>query len=311
MRSVSSQTLVVRSRSRRTTPIRLDKILFDSVFILPALLIFSIFFLLPVLSSFYYSLTNWNGLSPDAQWVGLDNFTRLLDDREVWKALLTTITFAITVTVVQNVLGLLLALALDGRAFMLRVLRVVFLIPALLSPLAVGNIWNYIYEPNIGVLNTALTTLGLGSMTHDWLGDPKLALASTIIAHIWQWVGISMIIYMAGLQNISGEVQEAATIDGVNARTRFWGITFPLLAPSVTINVVLAMIGTIKVFDIIYVMTRGGPGGATDTLSTLIYQKAFNFNQFGYGTTIAVVMFFFILLLSIVQLRVLQRREVN
>lgn len=307
----TSQTLRLSGRKRAQNPIRIGKIAFDSIFLLPALAIFSIFFLLPVLSSFYYSLTNWNGLTPDAQVIGFDNFARVFTDREVWKALLTTVTFAVIVTFSQNVLGLLLALALDGQAFVLRVLRVVFLIPALLSSLAVANIWNYIYEPNVGILNTMLTKAGLAGLSHDWLGDPNLALICTIIAHVWQWVGISMIIYMAGLQNISGEVQEAATMDGVNARSRFTAITFPLLAPSVTINVVLAMIGTIKVFDIIYVMTRGGPGGATDTLATLIYQKAFNFNQFGYGTTIAVIMFLFILFLSIIQLRVLQRREVS
>lgn len=283
----------------------------DLLFLLPALFVFIVFFVYPVLSSFYYSLTDWNGISPAANYVGLDNFIRIFTDRDVSRALIVTITFSLTVTVVQNGLGLLLALALDGPARTSAILRVLFLIPTMISALAVGNIWNYLYDPNFGAINGALSQIGLQRLTQDWLGNPRIALFSVIAAHVWQWVGMSMIIYLAGLQGISSDVQEAATIDGVNAWQRFTNITFPLIAPSFTINVVLAMIGTFKVFDIVFVMTGGGPGGATDTLSTLLYSEAFKSSQFGYGTAIGVLMFIFILALSVIQIRILVGREVG
>ncbi len=289
---------------------RFERLSADMLFLLPALLIFCIFFVYPVLSSFLYSLTDWNGITQSANVIGLQNFINILSDRDVLRAFGVTITFAIGVTILQNGIGLLLALALDGSSRVLQVLRVVFLMPTLLSSLAIGNIFNYFYDPNFGVINQFFIQVGLPDLAKDWLGDPKIALYSIMFAHIWQWVGLSMIIFLAGLQGIPPDLQEAATMDGVSTWQRFRNITFPLIAPSVTVNLVLSLIGTIKVFDIIYVMTKGGPGGATDTLATLLYQKAFNFQSFGYGTAIAVVMFVFILGLSLVQLRILTRREV-
>ncbi len=290
--------------------LKIDQLSADMLFLLPALLIFCVFFVYPVLSSFFYSLTDWNGVTQSANFVGLKNFASILSDRDAVRAFGVTITFAVGVTVIQNGLGLLLALALDGQSRLLQVLRVLFLIPTLLSSLAIGNIFNYFYNPNFGVINQFLTQIRLPGLAKDWLGDPKLALYSVMFAHVWQWVGLSMIIFLAGLQSISPDLQEAATMDGVGTWQRFHSITFPMIAPSITVNLVLSLIGTIKVFDIIFVMTKGGPGGATDTLATLLYQKAFTFQSFGYGTAIAVVMFIFIMGLSLVQLRILMRREV-
>jgi len=185
-----------------------------------------------------------------------------------------------------------------------------FLIPPLLSSIALGSIWKYMYAPN-GAINIVLTSVGLASLTQNWLGDPKLALYSLIATNTWKWVGVSMIIYLAGLQAIPEDINEAASIDGVSVWQRFRHITFPLIAPAFTINIVLSMIGSLKVFDIIYIMTQGGPGRATESLTTYIFGRAFDANKFGYGTAVAMVMFAIILVLSLIQLRFLSGREVR
>ncbi len=287
---------------------RLRNLLTDTAFILPALIIFSVFFAYPVFSSLYFSLTKWNGISPDLKFVGLKNFAKLWSDRYFWTALKNTFRYAILVTVIQNVIGLTLALAVGSKIF--RGFRVLFLIPPLLSSIAIGTIWSYMYAPN-GAINGLLAIAGMESLTQDWLGNPKLALYSLIIANIWKWTGMAMIIYLAGLKAIPAVIQEAASIDGVSVWQRFRHITFPLIAPAFTINIILSMIGSLKVFDIIFIMTQGGPGRATESLTTYIFNRAFEANKFGYGTAIAVVMFVIILTLSLIQLRYLTKREVR
>lgn len=284
------------------------RFLTDGAFVLPALLIFTVFFAYPVISSFYISLTKWDGLNPELNFVGFSNFIKLWGDKNFWLALKNTFKYAILVTIIQNALGLILALAVMNPLF--RGFRVLFLIPPLLSSIALGSIWRYMYAPN-GAINILLTSVGLESLTQDWLGNPKLALYSLIITNIWKWVGVSMIIYLAGLQAIPKSVNEAASIDGANVWQRFRHITFPLIAPAFTINIVLSMIGALKVFDIIYIMTQGGPGRATESLTTYIFGRAFDANRFGYGTAVAMTMFAIILVLSIVQLRYLSKREVQ
>ncbi|NOU64582.1 ABC transporter permease subunit [Paenibacillus sp. LMG 31461] len=281
------------------------------LFILPALGIFGVFIVIPMMSSMYYSLTDWNGLDPKITFIGMDNYRKLMDDAEVWIALKNTVVFAVLVTIFQNVLSLLLALLVDGSRWYYRYLRVVYLIPALLSALAIGYIWSYLYNPVFGIINTVLENIGLGALAQDWLGDPKWSMFSVVFTNVWQWAGITMIIYMAGLQAISADLYEAADIDGANKWQTFTRITFPLIAPAFTINMMISIIGSFKVFDIIYVMTKGGPGTTTESLAILLYKKAFNFNEMGYGTAIAVVMFLIILVISILQLSILRKREVE
>jgi raffinose/stachyose/melibiose transport system permease protein len=289
----------------------MKKLWVQALFILPAFLIFSLFIVIPIISSFYYSLTDWNGLDPAINFIGMKNYHTLFNDSEVWTALKNTVVFAVLVTIFQNVLSLILALLVDGSQWYYRYLRVVFLIPALLSALAIGYIWSYLYNPVFGIINTFLENIGLGQLAQDWLGDRKWSMYSVVFTNIWQWAGISMIIYMAGLQAISSDLYEAANIDGASKWQTFTKITFPLIAPAFTINIMISIIASFKVFDIIYVMTKGGPGTATESLAILLYKKAFNFNDMGYGTAIAVVMFLIILFISIIQLSILRKREVE
>lgn len=280
----------------------------DTLFLLPALLVFSIFFAYPVISSFYISLTKWNGLNPELQFIGLNNFLKIWSDKHFWQALTNSFKYAFFATTIQNILGLILALAASDKKF--QGYRVLFLIPPLLSSVALGSIWKHMFAPN-GALNLLLANIGLESWTQNWLGDPSIALYSLVATTIWRWVGLSMIIYLAGLQAIPQVIQEAASIDGVNAWQRFRFITFPLIAPAFTINVVISMIGSLKEFDLIYLMTKGGPGRATESFTTYIFTQAYDSNKFGYGTAISVVMFAIILILSFIQIHYLLKRELR
>lgn len=296
------------TRQRRA---RLRRFGVQSIFVLPALLIFTAFVIYPLLGSLYYSLTDWDGLSPDLHFVGLANFQQLLSDPSVLIDVRNTLVFAAGVMVLQNGLGLLLALILDGWLRRLSFLRVLFLIPAMFSGLAIGYTWSYIYSPVFGFLNTFLAQIGLTGWQQDWLGNAHLTLASLIFTNSWEFMGFSMIIFLAGLQAVPAELYEAASIDGTSAWQRFRRITFPLIAPSVTINFVLTMIGSLKTFDLIFVMTNGGPGNASESLALRIYNEAFNLNHFGYATAVGIVMTLFILALSVVNLRFLRKREVE
>ncbi|MFX3635985.1 MAG: carbohydrate ABC transporter permease [Candidatus Pristimantibacillus sp.] len=279
-------------------------------FIAPALIVYSMFLLGPVLGSFFYSLTNWNGLYQTMDFVGLRNFSNLLDDKVFGQAIRNTLVFTLFVVIIQNGLGVPLALAMDSKIRSKQILKTVFFVPAILSPLVVGYTWMYIFEPQNGVLNILLRTLGLSAWEQSWLGDPQFALFSIVLMAVWQFSGYSMVIYLANLQTIPGELYEAAGIDGASGWQKFKSVTFPLLAPSITINVVLSSIGTLKAFDIIFVTTKGGPFHATETMTTLLFSTAFTKSSFGYGTAMGVVMFLFVFAISLVQILLLRRREV-
>ncbi|HEY7414148.1 MAG TPA: sugar ABC transporter permease [Ktedonobacteraceae bacterium] len=280
-------------------------------FLLPALVIFTAFVIYPILGSLYYGLTDWDGLAPSLNFVGLANFQHLLSDPSVSTDLKNTFVFAAGVMVLQNGMALLLAVILDGFLRRLTFLRVLFLIPAMFSALAIGYTWSYIYGPVFGFLNTLLSKIGLSSWQQDWLGNPHLTLASLIVTNSWEFMGLSMVIFLAGLQAVPTELYEAANIDGASGWQRFWRITFPLIAPAVTINVVLTLIGSMKTFDLIFVMTNGGPGDTSESLALRIYKEAFSLNHFGYATAVGIILSLLILGLSLVNLRFLRKREVE
>jgi len=281
----------------------------NGLFMLPALLIFTVFLIYPVISSFFYSFTNWNGVNLVPSYIGLDNYRELIVDEDVWNSLYITFYIAIMLTLGSNVLGLILALCLQGSNWIQKGLRVWFLIPLLISPLAIGYIWNYIYSPIDGILNMFIEWLGMPGQ--DWLGNKNLAINSVIFSIIWQNLALSMIIYVAGLQSIPKDLYEASDIDGAGLLRRFWRMTFPLIAPAFTFNMVVTMIFGLKNFDIIFIMTGGGPAGATENLALLLYRQAFTFNRMGYGSAIAVLMFAIVLIISTLQVVILRKREVE
>ena len=291
-----------------------EKVHFDKVaylVLLPALLLYTGFLIGPALSSIYYSLTSWDGLSPQMKFVGLDNFAMMFHDPRFFNALKNTLLLTAVVTVAENLLALLLAVLVDRVKYLKSLLRSAFYIPVLLSGIIVGFIWTIMYNYNFGVINSLLAAWHLEFLKVDWLGRPESALFSIMLTLTWQWAGYYMVIYLAALQGVPQELTEAARIDGANRFQQFWRITYPMLAGAVTINLTLALIQGLKVFDQIAVMTDGGPGFASETLTYIIYKVAFADFKQGYGTAIAIVLFVLIMILATIQINILRKREVE
>lgn len=277
-------------------------------FTVPALLLFAFVVLIPSARGVYYAFTDWDGLSPDFAWIGFGNFAAMVDDSAATQALWHTLVIAVAITVLQNGVGLLLALGVNSTIKSRNVLRVFLFAPALITPIVAAYLWRNLLGPD-GAVNSLLGLVGLDSWRQDWLGDPGIALWSVVGVIVWQYAGYSMVIFLAGLQSIPREIHEAAAIDGAGAVRRFWSVTRPLLAPAFTINLMLSIIGGLKLFDQVYALTGGGPGHATDTLSTLIYKDAFTLGEFGYSIALAVVLTVIVAVASTGQYRGLSRAE--
>jgi raffinose/stachyose/melibiose transport system permease protein len=269
-------------------------------FIAPGLLLYVAVTLLPAISGASQAFSQWDGFSSTMKFVGLDNFRAMASDRAVVTALLNTITIALTVTVLQNLIGLLLALGVNSRIKSRKVLSSIFFAPAIVMPVVVAFLWQYLYAP-FGVLSTIVEALGLEAP--DWLGDRNIALWSIIGVFIWQFAGYSMVIFLAGLQGIPPEVLEASEIDGATPLQKLFYVQLPLLGPALLVNIILTLIHGLKVFDLVWVMTQGGPGFSTQTLSTLIFENAFAFNKVGYSNAIALVLTLLALPVAYIQFR--------
>jgi raffinose/stachyose/melibiose transport system permease protein len=277
-------------------------------FAVPALLLFAFVVLVPSARGVYYAFTDWDGLSPSFSLVGLGNFVEMAGDPAARQAIGQTLVIAVAITVIQNGVGLLLALGVNSAIKSRNVLRVFLFAPAVVTPIVTAYLWRNLLGPD-GAVNSLLDAVGPGSWRQDWLGDPDLALWSVVGVIVWQFAGYSMVIFLAGLQSVPREIYEAAAIDGAGAVRRFWSVVRPLLAPAFTVNLMLSIIGGIKLFDQVYALTGGGPGHATDTLSTLIYKDAFTLGEFGYSIALAVVLTIVVAVFSTGQYLVLSRNE--
>jgi raffinose/stachyose/melibiose transport system permease protein len=264
--------------------------------------------LIPSARGVYYAFTDWDGLSPDFDWVGLGNFADMVDDPDARQAIWHTLVIAVAITIIQNGFGLLLALGVNTMIKSRNVLRVFLFAPAVITPIVTAYLWRNLLGPD-GAVNSLLGVVGLDSWQQDWLGDPQLALWAIVGVIVWQFGGYSMVIFLAGLQSVPKEIYEAAAIDGTGPVRRFWSVIRPLLAPAFTINLMLSIIGGIKLFDQVYALTGGGPGHATDTISTLIYKDAFTLGEFGYSIALAVVLTIIVAIASTSQYFVLARNE--
>lgn len=276
-------------------------------FVLPALLFYLLVVLVPSAQGVYMSFTDWSAFKPTRQMVGLDNF-RSVFDANTFPAIWRTVVIAFVTVVVQNVFGLLLALALNSRLRGRNVLRTLIFAPVVVSPLVCGFLFQYLFGPqDIGALNEILQWLGLGQ--YDWLGQPSTALWVVIIVVCWQFTGLAMVIYIAGLQGVPDELLEAAALDGAGPFVRFWYVIRPLLAPAITVNLMLGLIGGLKVFDQIFATTQGGPAGQTETVSTLIYKFFSTNGTYGKSAALAVVLALAVSALALLQYTVLRRQE--
>jgi raffinose/stachyose/melibiose transport system permease protein len=279
-------------------------------FVLPALLVYAAVVLYPSLSGIWYAFTDWAGVGTGKKFVGLGNFRDLLHDERALGSLKNTLLLTVAIVVVQNGIGLLLALGVRARIKSRMVLRAVFFAPVVVSPVMVAFLWKYVYNPapDSG-LNGLLGAVGLGALRQDWLGNPSLALWSVAAMVVWQYAGYSMVIFLAGLEGIPEELHEAAVIDGAGPVKRFRYVMWPLLAPATTVNVMLSTIGGLKLFDQVVAATDGGPGYATETLSTVLYKEAFVYGKYGYSTAVALVLALFIAFVAFLQLWYLRHRE--
>jgi raffinose/stachyose/melibiose transport system permease protein len=255
----------------------------------------------------WYAFTDWDGLGP-ATYVGLDNFRDIFASDLQRSALWHTLLLAACFVIVVNIGGLALALALNRALKLRNYLRVLFFAPVVVSSLAVGYLWRYIFTQD-GALNTILDAVGLDAWARTWLGDPKWAIWTVLVVMVWQFVGEAMIIYLAALQGIADELEEAAVMDGAPAWRIITSITLPLLAPAITIVSTLSIIRGLRVFDQVIALTGGGPVHATETLSTQVYKQTFVDGRFGYGAAIALIMTVLIATLAIVNAVFFRRRE--
>ena len=258
-------------------------------FVLPALLVYLVFFGLPFAATVWLSVTDWNGVGlPD--FTGGANYARLLGDPAMWAALGNNIIWVVIGTAVPVFAGLILSVMLwsDARGSM--VYRTIYFLPVVLSPVVIGIIWMWIYNPLFGLLNVSLRSVGLGQWAIGWLGEPETALYAVLVTAIWSYVGFCIVVLVAGLQKVDPELVAASRIDGANARQRFRHVIVPQIRPVLTMVIVYTVIGGFNVFDVVWVMTQGGPNNATEVIATYTYEVAFRANEYGYGATLSMVM---------------------
>lgn len=280
-----------------------------NLFYVPALALFAVFVVLPFIKGIYLSLTNWNGYSPSYKFVGLKNYARMLTDENVRTAFVNTIIYGFGSTLVQNVLGIAFAILLNKKFRGRSLIRTVIYLPVMIAPLIMGYIMYFFFTYNNGAVNDVLKLFGAQPV--DWLAKGSRAVIILMLVNSLQFAGISMVIYLAGLQNIPTLYYDAAAIDGVNDRQRFFYVTLPLLMPAVTSSVTINLIGGLKLFDVISALTGGGPGYDTNSLSTLIHRLYFGSERAGYAAAVGLVFFVFIMIASNIVVKALQKRQVE
>jgi len=275
----------------------------------PALALFAVFTVYPLVSGVRLSFTDWDGYSPSWSWIGWSNYARLFTDATFRSVLLTTFVYGIGSTLVQQVLGLGLALALDGKVRGRSAAKAIIYLPVLVSPIVMGTFYYLLFQYDNGALNDVV--VALGGERHAWLSTAASGVTIIVIVNSIQFVGTSMIIYLAGLQSISPEYTEAAMLDGANAWQRFWTVTLPLLQPAFATSIILNLIGGLKLFDVIQVLTGGGPGTATSSVSTLIGTTYFANQAAGYSAAMGVALFLIIAILTVLANAALNRRRLE
>ena len=255
----------------------------------PLMAIVAVFLLFPMANAIYYAFVDFNGIDTNPPWVGLDNFTELAQDDDVWAAFRNNVIWIIIGTTAPLVFGLGLALLVWGVRRGSVFYRLAFFMPFVLPPVAVGVVWTWIYDPSRGWLNRALELVGLDSLTRGWLGDPDTALYAVLATSVWGTTAFVFIIFLSALRNVDVELLDAARLDGANGAQRLGHVILPQIMPVFLMVTTITLIGGFAVFDIVFIMTGGGPAGATEVLGTYAYSSAFQLNRFSYGTALALV----------------------
>lgn len=276
---------------------------------IPALAVFCVFFIFPTISGFVYSFSDWTIGKDQISYVGLKNYIKIFTNAELLSAIKNTFVYAIVVVIGKNLIGLLLALAVNTKIRFRGYIRVIFFLPCVISTIIIGLVFVPVLHPN-GILNSFLSSLGLDFLTKSWLVDRNIVMFSIAGVSIWQWSGYHMVIYLAGLQGIPSEFYEAATIDGASGYQKFRYVTFPMLASSFNINLLLSLIGGLKVFSEPYALTNGGPGTASQVIALEVFEK-FGRGQWGLGTALNVVLTIFVSVICVPVLIQMRKREIE
>lgn len=278
--------------------------------LLPALLIYVGIAIVPILISIYYSFFNWDGMSA-MKFIGLQNFKTLLSDSVFWETVKNNIFFMFAGLLGQIPLGLGLALLLNRKLKGIKFFRTVGFMPVVISAVIVSLTWGMVYNSEFGLINSFLRTLGLDFLAQNWLGDPKWALLSVSIAFIWQNFGLYMVIFLAALQNVPSEVLDAARVDGATGWQKTWKITIPMIWDSIIVAIVLSISTSLRTFDLIYVMTNGGPAHKTEIMTIYMYENTFSSLRFGLGSAVSIMILLFSLVIVLIATRLLQRNTAS
>lgn len=275
---------------------------------IPAVVLFACFFVYPIALGIRISFTDWNGFTPEYEYIGFDNFAKIFDDDRVLNAFKVTFLFGLLSPLLLCVLGFFYALLLDRKIVGRGIVRTVVYMPVIISQLIMGYIWLMLLRPEYGGIHQILKAVGMEGLYSNWLADPDKAIWAVIIINLWQFVGWAMIIFLAGMQSIPSDLYEASRIDGAGYWQGIRHITIPLLLPATRVNVIMNAIGSLGVFEIIMALTNGGPGYFTESLSIYIMRSSFD-GRTGYATAVAVMMFFVVLVPVLLALRLLRERE--
>ena len=280
------------------------------LFVLPASLLYAVFMIYPFGRSIYFTFIEWNGADPVKTWVGLDNYRELIHDSLFWKALQHNVIWVIVGTIAPMVIGMLLAMLLWTRPKGFILFRTVYFMPQVLSSVVIALIWSWVYNPIFGILNKSLDSIGLESWSRGWLGDTTYALYAVLGAAIWAEIGFVFVVFLAGLQNVSRDLLEAATLDGANIWQRFRNVTIPQMANVINVVTALLLIGGFAVFDIVVAMTPdGGVNNSTEVIATYAYSQAFTLNRVGYASTLSLVMTVITLVASVLFILLRERKD--
>ncbi|GAB4439570.1 MAG: sugar ABC transporter permease [Anaerolineae bacterium] len=303
--AITAEAIEAQVQPRRLNPWLKSETWFAFLFILPSMIGFILFYAVPAIRGLFISFTNWDLLTPP-QVIGLANYQRLITDAAFWKALLVTLNYVVINIFIQTVLAILIAVLMDRLTKSIFV-RGVLILPYLFSNVVVALLWLWMLDPTLGIVNVFLEFIGIGRQ--PFLGAPSQAIASVAGINIWRHMGYTALLVFAGLQTIPKDVYEAGAIDGASELRMFWNITLPLLRPVLVFVLVTTIIGSFQVFDTIAITTQGGPAQATRVIMWYIFEFAFDRFNMGYATTISIGLFFILILVTLVQMRVLRAGE--
>jgi raffinose/stachyose/melibiose transport system permease protein len=296
----------VGSRSRTGRNLRAWGV--AGLFMLPALALYAVFVLFPIVQAARYSLFDWNGLEPLDQFVGLANYERALNDPVFLGAVSHNAFIVVLSLAVQIPFAIGLALMLNRRFRGRAILRLIFFAPYVIAEVITAIVWSLLLQPN-GLTEHFLTAIGLGDFYHPWLADPNTVLVAMFFVISWKYFGFHMILILAGLQGIPRELEEAAAIDGASRWQAIRHVTLPLLGPTIRVSVFLSIIGALQLFDLVWVTTRGGPVNASNTMAVYMFDRGFVRFQFGYGSAVAVILFLICFVLALAYQRWVLRRD--